>query len=104
MALRIESVLTIPPSSITCFRDATLYAKVIKELDILLECEKGTKSIFWKWIKDHGAHDYVDQLIVVGEEPDIPKMGVRDANIRLDRLTAESLPFAVSAINSLSAK
>ena len=101
MTLRIEAELTIPPSSVTAFRDATLYAKVFKGLDVLLECEKGTRSIFWKWVKDHGAHDFIDALILPHEEPTCPRMGRRNANIRVDRLTAESLPFAISAIRSL---
>lgn len=101
MTLRIEAELTIPPSSVTAFRDATLYAKVFKGLDVLLECEKGTRSIFWKWVKDHGAHDFIDALILPHEESHAPRMGRRDANIRVDKLTAESLPFAISGIRSL---
>jgi len=101
MTLRIEAELTIPPSSVTAFRDVTLYIKMLRGFDILLECQEGTRSIFWKWVKDHGAHDFIDQLILPHEETHAPRMGRRDANIRVDRLTVESIPFAMSSIMSL---
>ena len=74
---------------------------MLKELDILLECKKGTRSLFWKWVKNHGAHDFIDELILPHEETESPRMGRRDANIKVDRLTVESIPFAVSSIMSL---
>ena len=102
MILRIEATLCEPPSSITAFRDATLYATVFRQLDVLLECEKGTRSNYWSWLKRNGAHDFVRDLIYPYEEEGTLRMGTKNANIRVDRLDARSLPFAVSAMRSLT--
>jgi len=102
MILRIEATLCEPPSSITAFRDATLYATVFRQLDVLLECEEGTRSSYWAWLKRNGAHDFVRDLIYPYEEQGTPRMGTKNANIRVDRLDARSLPFAVSAMRSLT--
>lgn len=102
MILRIEAALCEPPSSISAFRDTTLYATVFRQLDVLLECEEGTRSSYWHWLKKNGAHDFVRDLIFPYEEVHTPKLGIRDANIRVDRLTAESLPFVTESIRSLT--
>lgn len=102
MILRIEAALSEPPSSITAFRDTTLYATVFKELDVLLECEKGTRTFYWNWLKKNGAHDFVRDLILPYEEIKTPRIARREANIRVDRLTADSLPFVTSSIKALT--
>ena len=56
MPLKIQSCLTESPSEISCFRDVTLYAKTYCFEDVLLECEPGTRSAYWAWLKRHGAH------------------------------------------------
>lgn len=63
MVVIYDSVLTEPPSSVYCFRDVTLYVKVFCEKDNIIKCPKGTRSMYWKWIKKYGAHDFIDQLI-----------------------------------------
>ena len=93
MILRIEAALCEPPSSITAFRDATLYSTVFARFDVLLECELGTRSLYWQWLKKNGAHDFVKSLILPGEELNTPLIAIKSANIRVDRITAETLPL-----------
>jgi|13_taG_2_1085334.scaffolds.fasta_scaffold00231_10 hypothetical protein len=102
MILRIEAALSEPPSSISAFRDTTLYATVFRQLDVLLECEEGTRSLYWEWLKKNGAHDFVRDLIFPYEEVQTPRIARRDANIRVDSLTAESLPFVTASIKGLT--
>ena len=64
MILIIESCLSEPPSEILCFRDVTLFSKLFIFDDILLECKPGTRAIYWNWLKSHGAHDFISQLVL----------------------------------------
>ena len=85
MILKIEATLTEPPSSLTVFRDTTLFASVFCELDVLLECKPGTRSSYWRWLKSGGAHDFVEELVREGEETGLC-LGKKRANIRVDEL------------------
>ena len=67
-ALKIHSCFTEPPSEIACFRDVTLFAQTWVFEDILLECPRGTRKLYWDWLKSHGAHDFISELIREGEE------------------------------------
>lgn len=63
MVIMYDSVLTEPPSSVYCFRDVTLYVKVFLEKDNLLICPKGTRTMYWEWIKKYGAHDFIEEIL-----------------------------------------
>jgi len=78
-------MLTEPPSSVNCFRDVTLYMKMFLERDNILKCKKGTRSIYWKWIKQYGAHDFIEEIILDSETQEGIKVGPNDC-IRYDVL------------------
>ena len=67
MVVIYDSMLTEPPSSVHCFRDLTLYSNVFLNTNNLLKCPKGTRSMYWKWIKRYGAHDFIEQIITEEE-------------------------------------
>lgn len=67
MVVIYDSMLTEPPSSIHCFRDVTLYSNIFLNTENLLECPKGTRSIYWKWIKQYGAHDFIEEILTYEE-------------------------------------
>ena len=67
MVVIYDSVLTEPPSSVHCFRDVTLYVNVFLKSENILRCPKGTRSMYWKWIKSYGAHDFISELITESE-------------------------------------
>jgi hypothetical protein len=75
MVVIYDSALTEPPSSIHCFRDVTMYNEVFLKNDNLLECPKGTRSLYWKWIKQYGAHDFVKELLIYEERQNGLRVG-----------------------------
>ena len=91
MILIIESCLTEPPSEVSCFRDVTLFAKTYIFEDILVECKEGTRSMYWKWLKSYGAHDYVSQLIKDTEKERGFSVKARGGNLTTDRIVCENL-------------
>ena len=101
MILIIESCLTEPPSEIACFRDVTLYAKTFIFEDILLECKEGTRSIYWKWLKQYGAHDYISQLIKDTEKEHGFTIKARRGNLTTDRIICENLSYIVGRLQQL---
>lgn len=98
MNLIIESCLTEPPSELACFRDVTLFAKTYLFEDILVECKEGTRSIYWKWLKSHGAHDYVSELIRDTEEEDGFSIKAKRGNLTTDRIVCENLNEIISRL------
>jgi len=104
MILRIEAPLSEPPSTPAVFRDTTLYAVVFCKLDVLVECVKGTRSMYWKWLKYYGAHDYVEQLIIKGEERGGLSIGYNRSSINVDRLTPENLNHVIGRLSLFTSR
>jgi len=63
MLLLIDSSLSEPPSSISLFRDITLFAKVFRKKTILVESAIENQDLYWNWLKKHGAFDFVDDIV-----------------------------------------
>lgn len=101
MNLIISASLCAPPSEISPFRDVTLYGKTFVFEDILLECEKGTRSFYWKWLKSHGAHDFISYLLIDTEKEYGFKISPRQGNLNIDNITAVNLNFIISVLNSI---
>ena len=98
MLLILDAELSDPPSSRTCFRDATLYASIFTRADVLVECSPGTIDIYWKWLKNGGAMDFVDQLIRFGEERGFSVRRQCGGNMNLERLDEFTLPRVISVL------
>ena len=101
MNLIIESSLCEPPSEVTSFRDVTLYGKIFIFDDILLKCRYGTRSIYWKWLKMHGAHDFISELIRDHEKEYGFTISNKRGNLNIDKIDAFNLNFIISTLNSL---
>ncbi len=101
MNLIIDSSLSEPPSEISCFRDVTLFGKVFIFEDVLLECPKGTRSMYWNWLKKHGAHDFISQLVKQGEVESGFCLRPKGGNLRVERITASNLSWVISSLNKL---
>ena len=67
MKLLIDAKLTEPPSEISVFRDITLYSTFLN-YDVLLECEEDVKDLYWYWLRNRGAFDYVSDIVKIGLE------------------------------------
>jgi hypothetical protein len=102
MNLIIDSSFSEPPSSISCFRDVTLYAKTFVFEDIILECAPGTRMIYWNWLKSHGAHDFVSDLIKIGEKESGYRIKTTaPANIVVDTISYYNLDYIISRLQAL---
>jgi hypothetical protein len=66
--LLIDAELTEPPSETTLFRDVTLYATIFKGRDVILESSPEMKDFYYKWLKSHGAFDFVKDILDYGKE------------------------------------
>lgn len=55
-----------PPTSISCFRDLTFYAHEYCCYNVLVEGEP--KDNYYQFLKRRGAMDYVDDILLPGEE------------------------------------
>ena len=100
MKLIIDSVLCEPPSEISAFRDVTLYGKVYIFEDILLNCRIGTKTLYWNWLKQYGAHDFVSYLITDLEEESGIYMGPHKGDIIISKICSFNLSKIISLMNS----
>ena len=101
MNLIIECALTEPPSNISCFRDVTLYGKTFVFEDILIICKKGTRSIYWEWLKRHGAHDFVSDLLRYDEEVNGFLLHTKKGNLVTDKIDHFNLHEVISVFNRI---
>lgn len=102
MNLIISSDLSVPPSEISCFRDVTLYAKFFSFDAVLLKCPNGTRTLYWNWLKNHGAHDYVSYLIKDNEFESGVFISQKNGNLNIDRIDSFNINFIISFLRSFS--
>ena len=98
MNLLISSALTRPPSSIHCFRDITLYASVFADLQVLITCKPHNKDRTWYRLKQHGAFDFIDDIIDYNQESGIIVSPMRPCSIHVDRLTEAGLNGVIARL------
>jgi hypothetical protein len=100
MVLIFDCELTEPPSSISCFRDVTLYSKVFLDCQNLIKCPRGTKTMYWNWIKGYGAHDFVDQIIVKGERQEGMTIG-KNGSVKFDVIDEYSYVNLIAILKNI---
>lgn len=101
MKLIIDSALSEPPSNISCFRDVTLYANLYVCEDILLRCKKGTRSLYWEWLKKHGAHDFISYLLTEEEREYGFTISPKQGNLNIQSINANNLEFIINCLRSM---
>jgi len=101
MNLIIEAPLSEPPSEISCFRDITLYGKTFVFEDVLLLCKKGTRSIYWNWLKQNGAHDFISYLLTEEEHEFGYLIHTQQGDITLDRINYYTINMILSKIKNI---
>jgi len=102
MLIIIDAELSDPPSSRTCFRDATLYASVFAKHDVLVECSPTSVDFYWDWLKTGGAMDFVSQIIRFGEEQGFTIRRQSGGSLNLGRLDEVTLQKVICTINNIS--
>jgi hypothetical protein len=100
MVIIYDCELTEPPSSVHCFRDVTLYSEIFLGFENLIKCPKGTRSLYWKWIKQYGAHDFVSQLLLREEEQEGLTVGKNDI-IKIDLLNESNYGFLINKLKTI---
>lgn len=100
MVLIFDCELTEPPSSISCFRDVTLYSKVFLDCQNLIKCPRGTKTMYWNWIKGYGAHDFVDQIILKGERQEGMTIG-KNGSVKFDVIDEYSYVNLIAILKNI---
>ena len=103
MKLIIDSSLCEPPSEIYPFRDVTLYAKTFIFEDVILKCPNGTRSLYWNWLKNYGAHDFISYLIKASDYEAGFSMGPKHANILVESINAHNLTSIISNLRKIRA-
>lgn len=103
MIVILDAELSDPPSSRTCFRDATLYANIFADADVLVECSPEMIDLYWRWLKQGGAMDFVAQLIRFGEvRGGYTIRRYCGGNVNLERLDEVSLNNVITALQGRS--
>ena len=98
MKLLIDAKLTEPPSEISVFRDITLYSTTFLNYDVLLECEEDVKDLYWYWLRNRGAFDYVSDIVKIGSETGITIRQQEKADIVLKYLRTEQLQLIINKL------
>ena len=97
MVIIYDSVLTEPPSSIYCFRDVTLFSRIFLNANNILKCPRGTRSSYWKWIKNYGAHDFIEEIIIKEEKQSGLTVGIKK-NVHCNYINEINLPLVINKI------
>lgn len=98
--LIVDADLTEPPSEVAVFRDVTLYAKIFLKYGVLIECEHDVVDLYWYWLKQRGAFDFVDDFIAIGSENGT-RLNSAGGSIVVRHLTADTLNFVVGRLAAL---
>tara|TARA_R110000765_G_scaffold83234_2_gene161742 strand:- start:84 stop:395 length:312 start_codon:yes stop_codon:yes gene_type:complete len=98
MVIIYDCELTEPPSSVTCFRDVTLFTKIFLNADNLIKCPRGTRSMYWKWIKEYGAHDFVSGLLRYGEDQGGLIVASKNANVKVSLINEHNYGDIINTI------
>lgn len=99
MLVIIDAKLTAPPSSVCCFRDVTLYSNCFLSSQVVVECNKGLRDLYWKWLTSEGAFDFVEDFVNPMQESGmrISKSG----NISVDRIIEHNLNFILHRLRAV---
>jgi hypothetical protein len=89
--LLISGRLSRPPSSVHCFRDVTLYANIFANLNVLITCQQHNKDRHWRFLKKHGAFDFIDDIVRPFEETGVIVSNTRPCSININHITEYNL-------------
>jgi len=68
MNLIVRAPLSEPPTEPLPFRYVLSCANIDCGMDVLLECEHGTKDLYWKFLNQRGMFDFISDIILPLEE------------------------------------
>jgi len=97
MLVIIDAELSVPPSSVSCFRDVTLYSNCFLKADVLMECPQDDKDLYWKWLKRKGAFDFIKDIVRPHEEHGF-LIKEKRGNLSIDRIIESNLNFILDRL------
>ncbi len=100
MKIIIRGELSEPPSEVSCFRDVTLFTSCFLKADVLLESPRGMKDLYYKWLKDHGAYDFINDIVRRNEERGF-RISPTKGNLVVDRICATNLELIIGRLRRL---
>ena len=56
------------------------------------------KDIYYKWLKDHGAYDFIQEIVELEEECGF-RIGYEGSNLIIDRITTHNLSIIINRLN-----
>jgi len=95
MILLIRDQLTCPPSSVTIFRDLTLYC--YKDFCSAILIESADPDPFYRWLKPKGGMDYIADIVRPGSERGL-HLDLEEnfsPTVVIDRIAQENLHFLI---------
>ena len=102
MKLLIDGKLALPPSSVSCFRDVTLYSSVFGQFEVLIESRRRNRDAVWDFLKQRRALDFVDDFARPSQEHGVSLSNRRGCNICVTQITAGNLEFIINRLSQLS--
>jgi hypothetical protein len=63
MNLIVCAPLSEPPTESLPFRYVLSCAHMDCDMDVLLECERGTEDLYWKFLNQRGMFDFISDII-----------------------------------------
>jgi hypothetical protein len=99
MLLLIDAELSAPPSEVTLFRDITLFSACFLKKNVILECKHSEQDYYYKWLKDFGSWDFVEDIIPPKTEHGL-SIRVSEGNITIPRLTYGNFSFVMSRLKN----
>ena len=69
--------------------------------EVLIQCERDVKDLYWYWLKNRGAFDFVDDFVEKNQETGIT-MASKNANIIVKFLRNEELNRVTKQLISFS--
>jgi hypothetical protein len=98
--LIIDARFTEPPSSVSVFRDISLYATTFLDSTVLVECRREERDLYWYWLRNKGAFDYVKDFVDPNTETGILISYLR-GHVSIVRLDADTLNFVTMELKRL---
>ena len=99
--LIIDGNLLFPPSEISCVRDITLYVNMVTESSTLLQVDEKHIDTCYHYMKSTGCFDYIDDIILPGEETGVYISSFDPCNIKARKIWAGNLNRLLNQIKHI---
>jgi hypothetical protein len=67
------------------------------DADVLLECPREMRDVYYKWLRDHGAYDFIKEIVRKNEEYGF-RIGPEKTNFVIDKIVADNLSSVIARL------